>query len=134
MLRNIKLMNSQLAQKIENHLDNILQQEFGQSYEEFVASGQKDSATAEDFFGPGFLNLWNKITGNALTDADKQANQFSAQQADIAYQRQIDFYQQYQSPEAQMKSQMAGMQSLGVNPAEEYCPNDSQSFGQAVNS
>ena len=120
MLRNIKLMNSQLAQKIENHLDNILQQEFGQSYEEFVASGQKDSASAEDFFGPGFLNLWNKITGNALTDADKQANEFSAHQADIAYQRQIDFYQQYQSPEAQMKSQMAGMQSLGVNPALMY--------------
>lgn len=120
MLRGISFMNKDLAKKVENNLDNILQQEFGQTYEEFVANGQKDKMTAEDFFGPGFLNLWNKITGNALTDADKQANEFSSQQADLAFQRQKEFYQEFQSPEAQMKSQMAGMQSLGVNPALMY--------------
>ena len=120
MLRGIKLMNPKLAEQVENNLDNILQQEFGMTYEEFVKTGQKDKATAEDFFGPGFLNLWHKITGDELTDADKQANEFSSAQADLAFQRQKEFYQEFQSPEAQMKSQMAGMQSLGVNPALMY--------------
>lgn len=113
-------MNPKLAEKVKYNLDNILQQEFGQTYEEFLANAEKDKWTAEDFFGPGFLNLWHKITGDSLTDADKQANEFSSQQADIAFQRQKEFYQEFQSPEAQMRSQMAGMQSLGVNPALMY--------------
>lgn len=101
-------------------LDEFLQGTTGMTLEEFQASAQSDSWNAQDFFGPGFLNLWNKITGNALTDADKQANEFSVQQADLAFQRQKEFYQEFQSPEAQMRSQMAGMQSLGVNPALMY--------------
>lgn len=113
-------MSSKLADKVENNLDNILQQEFGMTYEQFAATGEKDKWTAEDFFGPGFMNLWNKITGNALTDADKQANDFSSQQADIAFQRQKEFYEEFQSPQAQMMSQMAGMRALGVNPALMY--------------
>ena len=120
MLRNISIMSPKLADEVENNLDEILLQEFGMTYKQFAASGEKDSATAEDFFGPGFLNLWNKITGNDLTDADKKANEFSSAQADLAFQRQKEFYQEFQSPEAQMKSQMAGMQSLGVNPALMY--------------
>lgn len=68
----------------------------------------------------GLKNWWSKFTGNDLTDAEKQANEFSSTQADIAYQRQREFYEDFQSPEAQMRSQMSGMQSLGVNPALMY--------------
>lgn len=76
--------------------------------------------TEDGFITRGISNWWNKVTGKGLTDADKEANQFSASQADLAYQRQREFYQEFQSPEAQMKSQMNGMQSLGVNPAMMY--------------
>lgn len=94
----------------------------GMSSQEFLEKvpATKDKWTFEDFFGSGLSNWWKKFTGNDLTDAERQANQFSSEQADIAYQRQRDFYQDFQSPEAQMRSQMSGMQSLGVNPALMY--------------
>ena len=53
MLRGIKLMNPKLADKVENNLDNILQEEFGMSYEQFVESGEKDKWTSDDFFEVG---------------------------------------------------------------------------------
>lgn len=110
------------SQKIDYQLDKFLRESTGMSLVEFEANARSQNSdwTAEDFFGPGFLNLWNKITGNDLTDAEKNANEFSSTQADIAFQRQKEFYQEFQSPEAQMRSQMAGMQSLGVNPALMY--------------
>ena len=79
-----------------------------------------EPSLGEEFFGPSFINWWNKVTGSDLTQAEKNANAFSAQQADIAYQRQREFYEDFQSPEAQMRSQMAGIQSLGLNPALMY--------------
>lgn len=81
--------------------------------------GMKEYVDSSDI-ARGISNWWDKVTGKGLTDADKEANQFSASQADLAYQRQREFYQDFQSPEAQMRSQMNGMQSLGVNPAMMY--------------
>lgn len=108
----------------DDFVERFVRESTGMSSGEFkstVASVEdNDDLTPEDFFGTGLVNWWNKITGSDLTDAEKQANQFSAEQADLAYQRQREFYQDFQSPEAQMRSQMAGMQSLGINPALMY--------------
>ena len=117
-MSNIGLMNP----KFDDFLEQFLLENTGMTLQQFesAARRQNESWTAEDFFGPGFKNLWNKITGNDLTDAQNKANVFSSSMADIAYQRQREFYQEFQSPEAQMKSQMAGMQAVGVNPALMY--------------
>ena len=103
-------------------VEQMIRELTGMSFDEFneKATPVPDKWTAEDFFGTGLSNWWKKFTGNDLTDAERYANQFSSEQADIAYQRQREFYQDFQSPEAQMRSQMSGMQSLGINPALMY--------------
>lgn len=75
----------------------------------------------------GVENLWNRVTGRAQTNADRAAQDFSAQQAQInrdfqsaeaqkARQWQEDFYTQYQSPQAQVRQ----YQDAGLNPALMY--------------
>ena len=72
----------------------------------------------------GVESLWNRITGVGQTNADRAAQDFSAQQAQInrefqsaeaqkARQWQQDFYTQYQSPQAQVRQ----YQEAGLNPA-----------------
>lgn len=62
----------------------------------------------------GIENLWNRFTGAGQTNAERSAQDFSAQQAQInrdfqtaeaqkARQWQEDFYTQYQSPQAQVR-------------------------------
>lgn len=100
---------------------NALNYQMKEAQENFgIDDEAMDTIVNDNFISSGLKNWWSKITGRELTDAERQANEFSANQADIAYQRQRAFYQDFQSPEAQMRSQMSGMQSLGVNPALMY--------------
>lgn len=75
----------------------------------------------------GVESLWNRITGRGQTNAERAAQDFSAQQAQInrdfqsaeaqkARQWQEDFYTQYQSPQAQVRQ----YQAAGLNPALMY--------------
>lgn len=72
-------------------------------------------------------NVGGKYLGTGLTDADVEANEFSAQeaqkqrdfdaqQAELAYERQREFYQDFQSPAAQVQQ----YQEAGLNPALMY--------------
>lgn len=55
---------------------------------------------------------------NDWQSAENKANrEFQAEEALKAREWQEDFYQQYQSPEAQLASQMAGFKAQGINPA-----------------
>lgn len=56
----------------------------------------------------GIDNLWNSLTGSGLTNAQREANKYSAAQAEAEYDREVEFYEKYQSPKAMM--------SQGVNP------------------
>lgn len=82
-------------------------------------------------FGKGPIDLINnalgKYAGTGLTDADKEANDFTAKEAqkqrdwesseaEIAYERQREFYQDFQSPQAQIQQ----YQEAGLNPALMY--------------
>ena len=60
---------------------------------------------------PGFNSLWNRWTGNALTNAETQANDFNAAEADK--QRQWEEYMQ----STNYQRMVADMQAAGVNPA-----------------
>ena len=75
----------------------------------------------------GVESLWNRITGRGQTNAERAAQDFSAEQAQInrdfqsaeaqkARQWQEDFYTQYQSPQAQVRQ----YQEAGLNPALMY--------------
>ena len=75
----------------------------------------------------GVESLWNRVTGRGQTNADRAAQDFSAEQAQInrdfqsaesqkARQWQEDFYTQYQSPQAQVRQ----YQDAGLNPALMY--------------
>lgn len=62
----------------------------------------------------GLSNLWRSMTGSGLTDAQKEANIFEANQA----QRQMDFQQQMR--DTQYQSAVNDMKSAGLNPALMY--------------
>lgn len=75
----------------------------------------------------GIESLWNRVTGRGQTNAERAAQDFSAQQAQInrdfqsaeaqkARQWQENFYTQYQSPQAQVRQ----YQDAGLNPALMY--------------
>lgn len=72
----------------------------------------------------GAGNLWENTgdsaeswfdskTGRALTGAQREQNQFEHDEAELAYQRQIDYYNQFQSPDAMMRQ----YREAGLNPA-----------------
>lgn len=109
-----KFLDWLFGYNIANKVNEDRQEEFN------ISDEAMEEYTEDNSISRGLKNWWSKITGKDLTDAEKQANEFSSTQADIAYQRQREFYQDFQSPEAQMRSQMNGMQSLGINPALMY--------------
>lgn len=65
-------------------------------------------------FGNGVSNLWRSVTGSGLTDAQREANAFEAQQA----QNQMDF-QERMSNTANQRG-LADMKAAGLNPALMY--------------
>lgn len=60
----------------------------------------------------GIGNWWRKTTGNGLTDAQREANAFSAAEAEKQYEREVEFYEKYQSPKAQLSQ---GINPFGIN-------------------
>lgn len=84
------------------------------------------SETRDDHEGLGrFLNgvdnLWNRVTGAGLTGAEREANKYSAAQAEEQYAREVEFYEKYQSPKAQL--------AQGVNPFGSYSQGPTVSGG-----
>lgn len=71
-------------------------------------SETRDNSEGMGRFLNGVDNFWNRITGSGLTDAEREANQYSASQAEQQYAREVEFYEKYQSPKAMMQQ--------GVNP------------------
>ena len=66
------------------------------------------------FSGGFFKNLTKSWSGSGLTQAEQEANAFTAQQA----QNQMDFQQQMR--DTQYQSAVADMRAAGVNPALMY--------------
>lgn len=60
-----------------------------------------------------------KTTGAEMTAADKQKadyeDEIADQNADVTYMRQKEFQENYLTPEAQLKSQAAGFDAIGMN-------------------
>lgn len=60
-----------------------------------------------------------KVTGAEMTAADKQKADYedaiADENADVAYMRQKEFQEKYLTPEAQLKSQAAGYDAIGMN-------------------
>lgn len=71
-------------------------------------SETRDNSEGVGRFLNGIDNFWNRITGSGLTSAEREANAYSAAQAEQEYAREVEFYEKYQSPKAQMQQ--------GVNP------------------
>lgn len=71
-------------------------------------SETRDNNEGVGRFLNGIDNFWNRITGSGLTDAEREANAYSAAQAEEQYAREVEFYEKYQSPKA--------MVSQGLNP------------------
>lgn len=69
----------------------------------------KDSGGLRNIYG----SLISKYTGNSLTGAEREANQFSAQQAQLSRDWDEMMYNQYNSPSALVRQ----YQEAGINPA-----------------
>lgn len=68
----------------------------------------RDNSEGMGRFLNGVDNLWNRITGSGLTNAEREANKYSAAQAEEQYNREVEFYEKYQSPKAMLQQ--------GINP------------------
>lgn len=68
------------------------------------------------YAGTSIESLLNNKTGAGLSQAQREQNNFNASQAEISYDRQKEFYEQYQSPSAMMNQ----YQAAGLNPALMY--------------
>lgn len=75
-------------------------------------SETRDSSEGLGNFLNGVDNFWNRLTGSGLTGAEREANSFTAAEAEKAYLREVEFYEKYSSPRAQIQSQL----DAGINP------------------
>lgn len=75
-------------------------------------SETRDDSEGMGRFLNGVDNFWNRITGSGLTDAEREANKYSAAQAEEQYNREVEFYEKYQSPKAMMQQ---GVNPFGIN-------------------
>lgn len=64
-------------------------------------------------------SIYNKVTGDALTGAEREANSFSAEQAQLERDWQEEMYLKYNSPSALMSQ----YREAGLNPALMYGQN-----------
>lgn len=64
----------------------------------------------------GISNFFSRLTGNRLTSAENEANEFSANQAMIDRQWQENMYNKYESYQGQVNQ----MKEAGINPALMY--------------
>lgn len=69
-----------------------------------------------DKFGDGLLNWFRAKTGQELSNAQLQANEFNAAEAQKARDFNLQMYQDYESPKAMMEQYKAA----GLNPALMY--------------
>lgn len=85
-------------------------------------TGQKDKGLTEwlgSLIGgedQGVSDIIGAQVGNNLSGAQREQNEWNEQMAVNAYNRQVDFYNNYQSPEAQVRQ----YQEAGLNPALMY--------------
>lgn len=89
----------------------------------------------DGLFGDGALDsMSKKITSSGMTGADKEAaeTQLANQQIlnEQEYQRKIDFYEMYESPQAQVRQ----MKDAGLNPALMYSGSPSVSASGGIGS
>lgn len=75
-------------------------------------SETRDDSEGLGRFLNGVDNFWNRVTGSGLTGAEREANAFTAAETEKAYQREVDFYEKFSSPKAQIQSQL----QAGINP------------------
>lgn len=75
-------------------------------------SETRDNSEGMGRFLNGVDNFWNRITGSGLTNAEREANKYSAAQAEEQYNREVEFYEKYQSPKAMMQQ---GVNPFGIN-------------------
>lgn len=75
----------------------------------------------------GWKNFWDRVLGRGLTDADKEANQFTASMAEQAWDKEVSFYEKYESFDAQVDA----FQRNGLNP---FSFNGAPGSGPAYNS
>lgn len=75
-----------------------------------------------------FDSLLARYTGRELTGAEREANQFSASQAELQRQFQEDMYLKYQSPGAMMRQYA----EAGLNPALMYGGASGQNMSTSV--
>lgn len=74
---------------------------------------------AADAFYTSVDSFVNKYTGKGLTNSDTQKalleDEIADENSTVAYMRQKEFQEAYLTPEAQLKSQAAGYDALGIN-------------------
>lgn len=75
---------------------------------------------SQSLFGRGVQNLFKKFTSAGMTDAQREAADYElGMQRELneeEYQRKIDFYERYESPQAQVNQ----YKNAGLNPALMY--------------
>lgn len=114
-----ELFNIDFTNRGKNPFTNQYDTEYGATAEDL------DNSSSSGLFGlPSFTSfgellkaLVSRLTGAALTPAEREASalQLSNQQTlnEEDYQRKIDFYERYESPQAQVQQYKAA----GLNPA-----------------
>lgn len=94
--------------KFKNWWNNKLKPWWNDKVVDNFHSETRDNGEGLGRFLNGVDNFWNRITGSGLTNAEREANKYSAAQAEEQYNREVEFYEKYQSPLAMMRQ--------GVNP------------------
>lgn len=89
------------------------------SYGNTESSFAKLLGQITNFYSKTIRNIFNRYTGNDMTDSDLrklyEEDKIADENADLAYARHKEFQELYLTPEAQIKSQAAGFDAIGMN-------------------